>query len=84
MNYNEICEKIMEIVENIIEEDNEKICWNKWNPADDLDSIQIVGMIIEIESFFNIEFKDEDYDLENMSSIYKISNIVQKYVKDYK
>ena len=50
------------------------------NPIDDLglDSFSMVMLIVEIESKYNIEFDDNDLNLEILSSTDKILDIIKK------
>lgn len=44
-----------------------------------LDSIKAIEMIVIIEDTFNIVVEDEDLLLDNMKSISKICELIQKY-----
>jgi len=43
-----------------------------------LDSIQMLSLITGLESEFNIMLDEEDLDLENLSSVNKLAEFVQK------
>ena len=43
-----------------------------------LDSIQMLSLITGLESGFNIMLDDEDLDLENLSSVNRLAEFVQK------
>lgn len=43
-----------------------------------LDSIQMLSLITGLESKFNIMLDEEDLDLENLSSVNKLAEFVQK------
>jgi len=43
-----------------------------------LDSIQMLSLITGLESEFNILLDEEDLDLENLSSVNKLAEFVQK------
>jgi acyl carrier protein len=43
-----------------------------------LDSIQMLSLITGLESEFNIMLDEEDLDLENLSSVNKLTEFVQK------
>jgi len=43
-----------------------------------LDSIQMLSLITGLESGFNIMLDEEDLDLENLSSVNKLAEFVQK------
>ena len=43
-----------------------------------LDSLSFIRVISEIENEFNINFDDEDLDIDKIDSINKISKIIEK------
>lgn len=46
-----------------------------------LDSLQIVELVVELESAFDIEIADEDLSIDNLKSFEKIVLLVQKLIK---
>ncbi len=44
-----------------------------------LDSIRAVALIVAIENEFKIEVEDEDLIIDNVKSIKKINDIIEKY-----
>lgn len=80
MRKEEISNKIFQIVRKIVT--NEEALNLKYD--DDirymLDSIQFVTLIVEIESTFNVEVRDEDFEIEKLGSIEKITELILSYM----
>ena len=80
MRKEEISNKIFQIVRKIVT--NEETINLKYD--DDirymLDSIQFVTLIVEIESTFNVEVRDEDFEIEKLGSIEKITELILSYM----
>lgn len=80
MRKEEISNKIFQIVRKIVT--NEETLNLKYD--DDirymLDSIQFVTLIVEIESTFNVEVRDEDFEIEKLGSIEKITELILSYM----
>lgn len=47
-----------------------------------MDSILLVQLIAEIEDTFNIMFKDEDMDVENLNNVSSMVECVEKYLNN--
>ena len=47
-----------------------------------LSSIEFVTFIVEIESKFEIEIADDDFELNNMDTVEKIANLVTRYLSE--
>lgn len=45
-----------------------------------LDSMDLIALVVAIESNFDIELQDEDLLFENLDTIKKIIDIVRKYI----
>ncbi len=45
------------------------------------DSVQIIGLIVEIENEFNIEIEDDDLDIENLTVFGKLFDIIERKTK---
>lgn len=80
MRKEEISNQIFQIVRKIVT--NEETLNLKYD--DDirymLDSIQFVTLIVEIESTFNVEVRDEDFEIEKLGSIEKITELILSYM----
>lgn len=52
---------------------------NKTNLTTDLgfDSLEIVELIVELENEFNIEFDDDDLDIENITVFHKLLETIE-------
>ena len=74
-------ETVMEIVQNILQIHNDKI--ELLNTSDlrtlGMNSITAVQIIIELENAYGIEFCEDDYLLEAVSSIDKIVELLEKH-----
>ena len=46
-----------------------------------LDSLQGIKLLVVIEEQFEIEFHDDEYNLENFKSIESIVNLLQKHLE---
>jgi phosphopantetheine attachment domain protein len=77
---NEIKEKIYNIIKDMMTEEGKKIESNQYDVVENLDSIEFVSLIVEIETEFNIEIDDNDYDIEKMNSVEKLTNLVSRYI----
>lgn len=84
MDFNDIKDSIIKIIieNDILEKENifEKI-GEKTNLFDNgLNSLGVVELIVEIEECFDLEFLDEELNLDNFKDIISISNVVYKKV----
>lgn len=79
MNRNEISNKIYEIMQEVFGSEK-NIQGMDEDLLDKLDSIEFVSLIVEIETEFLIEIDDNDYELEKMSTVNKIAELVEKYL----
>ena len=70
--------KIMDIMKEVLDE--EKIANCDGNLLDVLDSIEFVTLIVEIETEFEIEIDDSNYDMEKLGDIHKLAELVEKYM----
>jgi len=84
-----ICEKILQIINNILKENNNDLVVEKddvinvpftidgtnFNEATILDSFEIVSIIVEIENEFQIEIDDDD--MLSFKTINDLVNIVK-------
>lgn len=48
------------------------------------DSVQIIRLIIEVESEFNIAIEDEDLEVENLINYYNLRNMIERKIGDCK
>ena len=71
MSKNDICEKVMGILKQILDYNNGLI-----------PTIEFVTFIVEIESEFEIEIDDDDFELNNMDTVEKIANLVTRYLSE--
>lgn len=82
MKQNEIALKVFNIVEKVLE-NNENLPKNNDEDITALfDSIRFVTLIVEIENTFGIEISDDDFELEKMSSINKITELILPIMKE--
>lgn len=79
MSRNEISNKIYEIMQEVFGSEK-NIQGMDEDLLDKLDSIEFVSLIVEIETEFLIEIDDNDYELEKMSTVNKIAELVEKYL----
>ena len=68
--------KINQIINKLLESD---ISNYDMDFRDKLDSLKIVTLIIEIEEQYGIMISDEDFDIEKISTINKICDLINKY-----
>ena len=83
MSKNDICEKVMGILKQILDYNNGLIpttCTEEFGER--LSSIEFVTFIVEIESKFEIEIDDDDFELNNMDTVEKIANLVTRYLSE--
>ena len=79
MSKRDICEKIMEILNQILDYDNSLIPTSYTEEfGEKLSSIEFVTFIVEVESTFEIEINDDDFELTNMDTVDKIADLIQK------
>ena len=79
MSRDEISKKIYEIMKEVFGEEK-NIQGLDEDLLDKLDSIEFVSLIVEIETEFLIEIDDQDYELEKMSTVNKIAELVERYL----
>ena len=79
MSRDEISKKIYEIMKEVFGEEK-NIQGLDEDLLDKLDSIEFVSLIVEIETEFLIEIDDKDYELEKMSTVNKIAELVERYL----
>lgn len=76
-----ICEKIVEILNQILDYNKDLVPKNYTEEfGENLSSIEFVTFIVEVESAFDIEINDDDFELKNMDTVEKIANLVTKYL----
>lgn len=78
METSKIVSKIYEIMHEVLDAD--KVARGDGDLLEVLDSIEFVTLIVEIETEFDIEIDDSDYELEKMSTVSKIAELVEKYL----
>jgi len=69
-----LVKKVLEKQESGIIDDNMDLS------ALGLDSLKAMELIVELESFFNIEFEDEELLFENFNNVSKIVNRISEKV----
>ena len=79
MSRDEISKKIYEIMKEVFGEEK-NIQGLDEDLLAPLDSIEFVSLIVEIETEFLIEIDDQDYELEKMSTVNKIAELVERYL----
>ena len=80
MSKNDICEKVMGILKQIL--DYLPLPTYTEEFGERLSSIEFVTFIVEIESEFEIEIDDDDFELNNMDTVEKIANLVTRYLSE--
>ena len=76
-----ICEKIVEILNQILDYNKDLVPKNYTEEfGENLTSIEFVTFIVEVESTFDVEINDDDFELKNLDTVEKISNLVTKYL----
>ena len=83
MSKNDICEKVMGILKQTLDYNNGLIPTTYTEEfGERLSSIEFVTFIVEIESEFEIEIDDDDFELNNMDTVEKIANLVTRYLSE--
>lgn len=77
-----IKEKINEIINGILAEEGKQVKGKIGDVVELLDSIEFVSLIVEVETEFDIEIDDKDYDFEKMNSVDKITDLVVHYINN--
>lgn len=80
MNKKEISEKILIILKKILEDDEKLPRTFDESISKNIDSLEFVLIIIEVEKTFEIEIDDKDFEIENVDSVNKLTDIIQKYI----
>lgn len=75
----ELSTKVRNIVGQVVDDIN-LIPDNNIELVGMMSSLAFVKLIVELETTFGIEIKDEDFDLEKMSTIEKITHLVASYL----
>lgn len=76
-----ICEKIVEILNQNLDYNKDLVPKNYTEEfGEHLTSIEFVTFIVEVESAFDIEINDDDFELKNMDTVEKIANLITKYL----
>lgn len=79
----DIEEKVKEIICNIIENnDFYSQITDQTNLIDDagMDSIQIMQLVVELETVFNIEFHDDDLIIENLANMQCLNQLIHQRI----
>ena len=80
MELNEIQKRVVEILNNHITHDIEDNQYDK-NVADELDSLDVVEIIMALEDEFSLEIPDEDWE-ESFQDKPLTVNAVAKFIKN--
>ena len=80
VNKKEISEKILIILKKILEDDEKLPRTFDESISKNIDSLEFVLIIIEVEKTFEIEIDDKDFEIENVDSVNKLTDIIQKYI----
>lgn len=78
MDKRDICEKVNTILGKVLE-DISVPDGNDVDFSDRMNSIEFVTLLISIENEFDIEIDDDDFDMEKLSSVNKIADLVISY-----
>ena len=46
------------------------------------DSVQIIGLIVELENEFHIEIEDDDLEIENLTVFIKLLEMIERKTKE--
>lgn len=79
MKKNEICKKIREVLNEVVEESEKMPTTFDEDIVELMDSIEFVMLIVEIENEFGIKIDDDDFEIENVNTISKFADLVIKY-----
>lgn len=60
--------------------DADKVARGDGDLLEVLDSVEFVTLLVEIETEFDIEIDDSDYELKKMSTVSRIAELVEKYL----
>lgn len=73
-------EKIYDILNRITDEQYTKneLLSADYEKEEILDSLQIVQLVVELESEFNIEIEDEDLSIDNLKSFDRIVSLITR------
>lgn len=80
MNKNEINAKVLTILKKILEDEEKLPQTFDESISQNIDSIEFVTIIIEIEKEFGIEIDDEDFEIDNVDSVNKLTDLIIKYI----
>lgn len=80
----EIQVEVMQILGRIIEDENRLPRGINDNFGENIDSLEFVMMFVELEETYGIQINDEDFEIENASTINKVSELILKYILDNK
>lgn len=78
METSRIVRKIYKIMNEVLDAD--KVARGDGDLLEVLDSVEFVTLLVEIETEFDIEIDDSDYELKKMSTVSRIAELVEKYL----
>lgn len=86
MNTLEIKKRLINIIMESVEEIGEEDIAKDSNLVDELgfSSIDIIGLVVQIENEFNIEIEDEDLNFDSLSTYSNLYNIVLHELSKHK
>jgi len=80
MDKKEICEKVFHILKQIFGDEENLPKTFEEEISGKIDSLKFVMLIVEIENQFYIEINEDDFEVNKLSSIEKIADIIIKYI----
>ena len=81
MNKQQILEYLIELFQQYADVDDEKITTRTAMKEMELDSVDLIKIILSIEEKFNIEFNDEELLLENIYDIEDMADFIVEKIK---
>ena len=81
MSKSEIGNQIFSLIEEVLNEESKKIKSFDDDISEILDSVGFVTLIVEIETFFDIEINDDDYEVYKINTINKLADLVETYME---
>lgn len=81
MEKNDICEQVLKVLKETIGDDERVLDTYDDDINDVLNSVEFICMVVELESIYNIELNDKDFEIGNMNTIRKFADLISNYIK---
>lgn len=82
MQKDEIGQKVVGILEKVLDSKEKLPKAYDQDISPVLDSIRFVSLIIEIETTFNMEIDEDDFEISKLDTVEKIIDLVSGYLKE--